>query len=81
MNLNLSKILLIFLILTIKKITSVSDLGENDINAISKNPAGCHPGVGDVVGLKYKPGDKTTLAYCNGDALKGGNCCSEWDED
>lgn len=59
---------------------SIDDLGDKDIKIQNKNPEGCHTGVGTVVGLQYKPGDKQSVAFCNQDALKGGNCCSDWDE-
>ena len=59
----------------------MGDLREKDIAVYGKNPEGCNIGVGTVVGLTYKPGEKTSVKFCNNDALKGGNCCSEWDED
>lgn len=45
-----------------------------------KNPKECHKQVGDVIGLGYNPGQKSSVRFCNAEASKGGNCCSDNDE-
>ncbi len=77
LNLNRNQLLILILFVLIKTSYQISDLGDEDINTLKRNPEGCNTQIATVVGLQYKPGTKTSLSFCNADALKGGNCCSD----